>query len=122
MKGIKVYYYALSYNDCSITVHRQFATIFHKCLILLLKFILNFPIMLALCLMLSMTQYAQNNAGILGGFLPFSYRPLHDFKCSKTYKVTTMRSSLINVILKTCGQASSLVSASIVYCTCVVYS
>ena len=27
------------------------------------------PVMLALCLMLSMTHYAQNYAGIVGGFL-----------------------------------------------------
>ena len=56
----------LSYNDCSIKVYRSF-TIFHKCLILI--FILHFPIMLALCLMLSMTHYAQNYAGIIGGSL-----------------------------------------------------
>ena len=32
-------------------------------------FILHLPIMLALCLMLSMTYYAQNYAGIIGGSL-----------------------------------------------------
>ena len=69
-EGIKIYHYALSYNDCSIRVYRLFTTIFHKCLILiLLIFSLHFPIMLLLCLMLSMTHYAQNYAGIIGGSL-----------------------------------------------------
>ena len=38
----------------------------YKCLILLLIFILHFSIVLALCLMLSMTHYA----GIIGESLP----------------------------------------------------
>ena len=38
----------------------------HKCLTLLLIFILYFPIMVALYLMLSMTHYAQNYASIIG--------------------------------------------------------
>ena len=54
----QVYYYALSRDDCSIRVYRSFTTIFHKCLILLLTLILQYPIMLTLCLMLSMTHYA----------------------------------------------------------------
>ena len=45
-------------------INRSLYTIFHKCLILQLIFILHFPIMLALCLMLSMTDYAQNYAGV----------------------------------------------------------
>ena len=56
----------LSYADCSIRAHRSFTTIFQKCLILLLVYILHFPIMLALCLLLSMIHYAQNYAGIIG--------------------------------------------------------
>ena len=32
MKGIKINYYALSYDDCSIRVYRLFTTIFHKLL------------------------------------------------------------------------------------------
>ena len=32
--------------------------------------ILQYPIMLALCLILSLTQYAQNYADIIGGSLP----------------------------------------------------
>ena len=68
MKGIKVYY-ALSHDDCSIRVYRSFTTIFHKCLKLLLIFILHFPIMLALCLMLSIIHYAQTYADIIGGSL-----------------------------------------------------
>ena len=55
----------LSYDDCSIRVYQWFTTIFHKCLILVLIFILHFPIMLALWLMLLMTHYAQNYAGII---------------------------------------------------------
>ena len=39
---------------------------FYESLILLLMFILHFPIMLTLCLMLSVTHYAQNYAGIIG--------------------------------------------------------
>ena len=42
---------------------------FPQCLILLLIFILHFPIMLALCLMLSMTNYVKNHAAIISGFL-----------------------------------------------------
>ena len=42
-------------NDCSIRVYQSFVTIVKK-----------FPIMLALCLMLSMTYYAQKYAGIIG--------------------------------------------------------
>ena len=54
----------------------QLFTIFHKYLILLLIFILHFPNILALynmlgCLMLLMTYYAQNYAGIIGGCLCF---------------------------------------------------
>ena len=42
-------------NDCSIRVYQSFiATHTH-----------TFPIMLALCLMLSVTYYAQNYAGII---------------------------------------------------------
>ena len=60
----QVYHYALSHDDCSIRVYRSFTTIFHKCLILLLTL---YPIMLTLCLMLSVTHYAQNYGGIIGG-------------------------------------------------------
>ena len=51
----------LEYIDCLL----QFSTN----AILQLIFILQFPIMLALCLMLSMTHYAQNYADIIGGCL-----------------------------------------------------
>ena len=50
-----------SFNDCSIRVYRLFAATRHKCR--------NITIMLALCLMLSVTHYAQNYAGIIGGSL-----------------------------------------------------
>ena len=86
MKGIKIYHYALS---CSITVYWLFTIIFHKCLVLLLIFI--FPIMLALCLMLSMTHYAQNYASIIGGSLPQGghtkrlHRYVHIYKPTVTH-------------------------------------
>ena len=65
-ESYQVYHYALLHDGCSIRVYRLFITIFHKCayLILILISILHFPIMLALCLMLLMTHYAQNYAGI----------------------------------------------------------
>ena len=44
--------------------------ILHKCLMVLNTLILHFPIMMALYLMFSMTHYAQNYAGIIGGSLP----------------------------------------------------
>ena len=58
-------HHALSHDDCSIRIYRSFTKIFHKCLILLWILILQYPIMLTLCLMLSMTYYA----GIIGGSL-----------------------------------------------------
>ena len=59
---LSVYHCAQSYDDCSIRVYPSFTTIFYKCLILLF-----YSIMLALCFMLSITYYAQNYAGIIGG-------------------------------------------------------
>ena len=61
MKGYKYTIMLYQYGDCFIRVYRLFTTIFHKCLILLL-IILHFTIILALSLMLSMTNYA----GIIG--------------------------------------------------------
>ena len=68
MKDIKVYNYTimlyhamtvlLKYTDCSLQFSKMFDIV-----------ILHFPIMLTLCLMLSMTYYAQNYAGIIGGSL-----------------------------------------------------
>ena len=63
-----VYQYILSYDDCCIRVYRSLTTIFpieneyniHS---------LIQPVMLALRLILSMTYYAQNYAGIIGGSL-----------------------------------------------------
>ena len=46
---------SVRHNDCSNKVYQSFITIFK-----------NIPIMLALCLMLSVTHYAQNYAGIIG--------------------------------------------------------
>ena len=92
-EGIKIYHYALSYGDCTIRVYRLFTTIFHKCLILLLIFILHFPIMLLLCLMLSMTNYAQNYAGIIGGSLAvilFKIKKLSNSMITILYNQLTM--------------------------------
>ena len=50
--------YVLLDNDCSISVYQSFAAILQKYLILYA--------MLALCLMLSVTYYAQKYAGIIG--------------------------------------------------------
>ena len=61
-----VYDYALSYGDCSYRVYQSFTKVFTNVLVLL---ILHFPIHMALCLMHSMTYYAQNYAGIIGGSL-----------------------------------------------------
>ena len=68
MKGIKIYHYALSYDDCSIRyIDRSLQ--FSKMRDIAINICLHFPIMLALCLMLSMTYYAQNYTGIIGGSL-----------------------------------------------------
>ena len=67
MNDVKVYYYVLIYNDYSIRVYRSFTTIFHKCMNTSINL---FSYILALCLMLLTTHYAQNYAGIIGG-------PLH---------------------------------------------
>ena len=48
--------YVLLDNDCSIRVYQSFVAILQKII----------PIMLALCLMLSVTYYAQNCTGIIG--------------------------------------------------------
>ena len=50
-------------NGYSIRVYQSFIAIFPKI----------FHYMLALCLMLSVTYYAQNYAGIIGWLLPMSY-------------------------------------------------
>ena len=59
----------LSFNDCSIRVYRSFAATGHKCRNIAINELYLFPIMLALCLLLSVTHYAQKYAGIIGGFL-----------------------------------------------------
>ena len=69
MNGIKVYCRVQSYSDCSIRVYKSFIIIFYKCIHTLINVLYIFPIMLALCLMLSMTQYVYNYAGIIGGSL-----------------------------------------------------
>ena len=47
--------HVLKDNGCSIRVYQSFVTIFQK-----------IPVMLALCLILSVTYYTQNYAGIIG--------------------------------------------------------
>ena len=59
MNGIQVCHQGLS------RVYRSFTVIFHKCMNIAINVFYIFPIMLALCLMLSMTHYA----GIIGGYL-----------------------------------------------------
>ena len=59
----------ISFNDCSIRVYPSFAATCHKCRNVAINEFYIFPIMLALCLMLSVTHYAQNYAGIIGGSL-----------------------------------------------------
>ena len=56
------YRYMLYHMMTVLLEYIDFTTIFHKCLILLLMYT-YFP---ALCLMLSMTYYAQNYTGIIG--------------------------------------------------------
>ena len=51
----------LEYMDCLHT--------FHQCISIVINVFYIFPIMLTLCLMLSVTHYAQNYAGIIGGSL-----------------------------------------------------
>ena len=69
MSGIKIHHYALLDGDCFITLYQLFVPIFHKYITIVINVCYIFPIMLALCLMLSMTHYAQYYAGIIGGSL-----------------------------------------------------
>ena len=55
----------------------HYTTVFHKCLILLLILILQYLIMLALCLLLSMTYYAQNYAGVIAGPLAITSQTVY---------------------------------------------
>ena len=54
INGSKAHYVFLD-NDCSIRAYQSSVAIFSK----------MFPIMLALCLMLSVTYYVQNYVGII---------------------------------------------------------
>ena len=65
MNGIKVHYFALLCDDCSVIVYRSFTTIFHKCINIAINFVYIFPIMLVLCLMLLLINCAQNYVGII---------------------------------------------------------
>ena len=73
MNGIKVYHYALLDDDCTIRVYRSFAAIFHKCINIAIYIFYLFPIMLALCLMLSVSLYAQY-VGMMGWFLVIAWK------------------------------------------------
>ena len=67
MNGIQVYYLGLSEDDCSFRVCRSFTAIFHKCMMnIAINVHCIFPLMLALCLILSITHYAHNNTGTIG--------------------------------------------------------
>ena len=52
-----------------VTVYQLFTVKFHKCIIIAINVFYILPIMLTLCLMLSLTHYAQNYAGIEDGSL-----------------------------------------------------
>ena len=54
-------------------VYRSFTAIFHKCMNIDINVFYIFPIMLALCLMISMTHYAQIYACIIGGPILYIY-------------------------------------------------
>ena len=56
-------------NDCSLRVYQSFTTIFHKCINIDIYAFCVLLIMLELRLMLLVTYYAQNYAGIIGGSL-----------------------------------------------------
>ena len=53
----------LLFNNCSIRVYRSFAALVISVEILLNEFYI-FPIMLVLCLMLSVTHYSQNGVSL----------------------------------------------------------
>ena len=61
--------YALSYNDFSVRVYRSFTELLHKCVNIAINVLYILPIMLASFLMHSLSHYAQNHAGIIGGSL-----------------------------------------------------
>ena len=56
----------LSFIECSIRVYRSFAATGHKCRNIVINELYLFPNMLVLCLLLSVTHYAQKYAGIIG--------------------------------------------------------
>ena len=59
--------YAPLDDDCSIRACQSFAKIFHKCITYIaINLFYIFSVMLVLCLMLSVTHYFQNYAGIIG--------------------------------------------------------
>ena len=63
--------------DCTMTlleyVYQSSITNFHNSMNITFSVLYMFPIMLALCLKLSMTHYAKTYAGIIGRFLVVSY-------------------------------------------------
>ena len=78
-------YYAPSYDDFSIRVYQLFTEIFHKCINIAVNVLYILPIMLALYLMFSMTHYAQNYAGIVGGSLHIiHFTLLHEWNCENS--------------------------------------
>ena len=56
--------YALLGNDCFIRLYQLFCYKFSMSIII--NLVLHVSFMLSLCLILSVTCYAQNNAGIIG--------------------------------------------------------
>ena len=56
-------------DDCFIRVYRLFTENFHKCIDIAINVFYIFPVILALCIMLSFTHHAQNYASIISGSL-----------------------------------------------------
>ena len=77
MNGI---YHNILYRIC-----QSFTAIFHQWMNIAAN---TFPIMPALCLMLSVTHYAQNYAGMIGGSLyvtaPCAVQASEDLDCTKS--------------------------------------
>ena len=78
-------------------IDRSLYTIFHKCLILLLILILQYAIVLALCLMLSMTYYALNYAGIISRSLYVA--TIHCKQCHHVVRYCSAHSVTICIVL-----------------------
>ena len=78
----------ISFNDCPIKVYRSFAATCHSVGNVSINEFYIFPIMLALCLMLSVTHYAQYYAGIIGGSLHTdAHTYVYTHTCNTTHNI-----------------------------------